>query len=80
MHGLHRYSPKGPAVRPRANIDGGQQTVHTLWISQELVMFMSILGMAVLIRQCKTSLHQQPKSTVSILASIAKHKTLYDLP
>lgn len=64
------------------NIDAGQETVHSFWVSLAMVMFilsyMSVVATVVFIRRRTPFLPRQPNTIASVLAFIHQSKMLYD--
>ena len=78
-HGLGDHGASGSS---KGNINAGQETAHSFWISLGMVMFilsyMSIVVTVVFIRRRKPFLPRQPNTIASVLAFIHQSKMLYD--
>lgn len=77
--GLIRASASHPAGD---DIDAGQETVHSFWISLGMVFFillyMSVTATVVFLRRRTPFLPRQPNTIASVLAFIHQSKMLYD--
>ncbi|ROV87044.1 hypothetical protein VMCG_10857 [Cytospora schulzeri] len=64
------------------DIDAGQETVHSFWISLAMVVFillyMSVVATVVFLRRRTPFLPRQPNTIASVLAFIHQSKMLYD--
>ncbi|KUI74115.1 hypothetical protein VM1G_09904 [Cytospora mali] len=78
-HGLHGHDTSGPS---ESDIDAGQETVHSFWVSLGMVVFillyMSVVATVVFIRRRTPFLPRQPNTIASVLGFIHQSKMLYD--
>ncbi|KUI61345.1 hypothetical protein VP1G_08543 [Cytospora mali] len=78
-HGLHGQDTGGPS---EGDINAGQETVHSFWVSLGMVVFillyMSVVATVVFIRRRTPFLPRQPNTIASVLGFIHQSKMLYD--